>query len=1341
MGRRPVNKKKPRPRPAPATNTQSNHHSLSLFEILADRRTGGAESIKGFVFQCRYSVWKMLSYFSSVDQKEDKFIRLEGIEDLDLGKVLLNTENSAEFIQIKASANKMDAARLWEKQVLQNFVEVYLANPGSRFRVVCSTPLAEGYLSRLAHTSRERGVLSVSDLRYWQIKFDTLRLQNSTIDWSSFDLGDFLSRITFEIVDESFLILDTQRLLIANYGISTGNESQYLNALSWNALLWSRDRTTIRHINVVQLIEAIKTEIGKGPANMAVKDRWITQVSFDHKNGNDLVSYFEGKAARPYHIAAGLPAKREKWEDSLLKAFNSFDVAVIKASSGQGKSTLAWQLSLKLFNQGWSVYELHHCKIQSGIGDIIAFLESRVRIGELPIIVIDGLRDSVSDWAQLAEQSRELPVKFLITTREEDWYRFGADYSKLRLIPITIQMDRTEAESIFYQFRQANQIHLNISGWQSAWEKVEERGLLIEYIYLLTQGEMIEERLAHQIRLLADEKSSAAKLEILRLVSAADICGVQLPSIPLINSVQSRVSFTSDRGEVLKSLKDEYFIQMEDRVFVEGLHPVRSEHLTRLLHETFPLVDTLINLVPLISNASLAQFSSQAPLILFWEQRQSLLESLASYASTKSYVEMNQIIDGLFATEVINHWKINKPIYDEMFERGVFLFTISAFPWSAINPLQDFFDAVGDRFRAGLLAVSELIKQIVPFNPPESDTLAFVKMLSKHLKSSVFNSDLSGLGRLVKWFIRFEQECPPFNALDKATVWEAFKTLESGDAGELYTALYNLRADLYESVIKEYKSQIIGALKRRTNTLTICEDGERLQIEYILFDYDQIPAHEQSISRIDTIKRFLPQYGVYCTQGLWPPIPSLEYYRTICDDSFKQIPARNLFDDFQINLNRIWLDRLSSIYACSSVYEWQNQWHTIRTVSLSLAKAIVRFFESILRGDEGRRKSSSETIDKIRPEIRRLLLTKKDFPQKASGNKDQLRFKDKLSALTNWTLSWNNFIDQLEHLIIPPEPNSKHIANVNIQETRCKLKSMQDAYDFVSQETYPYFDINDLKSQERAWYDRLSATIAFYISELSSIGNTPFPHEATTNWWARKEKDRIEKIHQILMDYEKESGYECIVPTNTIEDGIVREAIIGIRGLQGKDMDNEFVRLLFRLSYISDIDIHRFLIVLVKDNHPERPYAISVGNDYLEAIKNMRESGKDFEEPSYSKPHLASIESYMLDVLPGISLTTYEDDKIATATTEILVSLWKLSEARRRLSRDDKTEQAFLKELEHRYVNNTINNLTVLQKEDAVNLHQEYSSIVDRYLYSAQLLTPEEFQHLYDESASENQKG
>ena len=109
-------------------------------------------------------------------------------------------------------------------------------------------------------------------------------------------------------------------------------------------------------------------------------------------------------------------------------------------------------------------------------------------------------------------------------------------------------MTKEEAEKVFQLFKDAGKIHPSIGNWQSAWEKVADRGLLIEYVYLLTQGEMIEERLSRQVHLLSLELDSKSKLEILRLVSVADLCSVWMPTSSLINSIENGIGFLGDRG-------------------------------------------------------------------------------------------------------------------------------------------------------------------------------------------------------------------------------------------------------------------------------------------------------------------------------------------------------------------------------------------------------------------------------------------------------------------------------------------------------------------------------------------------------------------------------------------------------------------------------------------------------------------------------------------------------------------------------------------------------------------------------------------------------------------------
>lgn len=49
-------------------------------------------------------------------------------------------------------------------------------------------------------------------------------------------------------------------------------------------------------------------------------------------------------------------------------------------------------------------------------------------------------------------RTRDYPVKYLLTTRQEDWYRFGADLSEIKLMIVDISLTINEARKIFEEF-------------------------------------------------------------------------------------------------------------------------------------------------------------------------------------------------------------------------------------------------------------------------------------------------------------------------------------------------------------------------------------------------------------------------------------------------------------------------------------------------------------------------------------------------------------------------------------------------------------------------------------------------------------------------------------------------------------------------------------------------------------------------------------------------------------------------------------------------------------------------------------------------------------------------
>ena len=121
-----------------------------------------------------------------------------------------------------------------------------------------------------------------------------------------------------------------------------------------------------------------------------------------------------------------------------------------------------------------------------------------------------------------------------------------------------------------------------------------------------------QKRIASQISEIGQSSSGKAKCEILRKVCFADLCGVRLSAIKLSAS-QSEDS-GSDFGELLKGMESEFLVHVnEESGYIEGLHPIRSKHVVKRLHEFLPIDNTAISVMKMADKADLSILFSHLP--------------------------------------------------------------------------------------------------------------------------------------------------------------------------------------------------------------------------------------------------------------------------------------------------------------------------------------------------------------------------------------------------------------------------------------------------------------------------------------------------------------------------------------------------------------------------------------------------------------------------------------------------------------------------------------------------------------------------------------------------------
>lgn len=256
------------------------------------------------------------------------------------------------------------------------------------------------------------------------------------------------------------------------------------------------------------------------------------------------------------------------------------------------------------------------CNNVQELGNIAQYFKARVQLGEKLLIIIDNLDSHLGKWNYLAQLLQsELPChyKLLITSRETDWYNYSGDLSTIQSLKVLKPvLEEKEAIEIFNIFKKTKHLHSSITSWQKAWNKIAEKQLLIEYVYLLTHGEMLSERIASQITEIGQSPSGKAKCEILRKVCFADICGIRLSISALFNS-QSEDS-GADFGELLKSMESEFLVHVDtESGYIEGLHPIRSMHIVNRLHEFLPLDYTAISVIEIAKKEDYSVLFSHLP--------------------------------------------------------------------------------------------------------------------------------------------------------------------------------------------------------------------------------------------------------------------------------------------------------------------------------------------------------------------------------------------------------------------------------------------------------------------------------------------------------------------------------------------------------------------------------------------------------------------------------------------------------------------------------------------------------------------------------------------------------
>lgn len=1190
-------------------------------EDLKQSRTGGQIALSGFSYQFLYSCYLILS-----ESDENTTFHLEGIEDIDHYKCEISSK-SITHIQLKYSTQKQDASFL--KDILKNFLEAYLLDTSRKFKLVYDFTLAKGNLRKIFDKS-----LDESSTLYWKKVIQDIKNENSHWNWTVFSFDSFIKKLSFELQVKNELSEKIEKLLIEKYDITTGNITLFANGIQVYCLEKMERRESISQQQLNTIILSIKDDISKGVKNPA--HGWIKKVEFSISNyGNDS-SYYEGKKATPQDIVSQLPVRRLHTEKEIEESIQNNRVTVIKASSGQGKTTLALQVACNLSNE-YEIYQLVWCNDSKELGNIVKYFKSRVKLGEKPLIIIDNLDSQTREWnrlAQLLQEEVSYHYKLIITTREDDWYNYGGNLSNVRSLQIVkLALNEQEAKSIFEVLQKSNKLHPSIVDWKSSWAKVSDKKLLIEFVYLLTHGEMIAERVAYQISQINSSDTGRIKCEILRKVCFADICGIKIPISKLVESLTETTS--QDYGELLKSIENEFLIRVDTTdKYVEGLHPVRSQHIVDKLHEYVEINDTALQVVKISDVTYLPKLFSNIPDQIIKNKKVFYSKAVDIFWNKNNMSPYVLSLKGLLSGSVMKYYVQNQSAFDEANNHGgLFLLSME------LNPFTKF-----EEFDYSLQTLDEL-RKLTPDNTnvqyicdlrdsvpkivlSETDLYYFCEALFTKLSTiylAELTYDIPSYATIAYWLFNIDRKFSLSNNISLEAIWAAKENYTLDVISSIMYTCFCGNKETYLSFVNENLQSILTYLKISTASLKLylSEDEKKIHIEYVLLPSETQKGNEESISRIKAICRTLPIFETYCADAIKPTLDITSGYN-IPDDAHKAMPHKSVIIMFHQEFVSLWNNTIMSYYESDSVSEWLHCWVTIR-------KKIVTFSEkctaSICKLLEGKPLGSLATeIDNLRIEINKELIKEYRFPHQDRPFEVKAVLPEGFSKIkTDYFGVIQNFSNHLSRFLLR-DLNQSRLALINLRTVKSSMNSMQNCFRTIVDELGMLLhEHNELCMNEVRSLHSLIITSEYFKEHMPS---KYFNKYAIESWYKKRYEKLMNDSKIALADLSEQ--FLLTYPIKYYYDGILKFFPLVVDNLDVTSPEI-LINFLYLCTPITSLD-YDYLVIAIKNKQNQiNPHGLRVPIQFLKDFKVAVDTENEELMQKLSPPFPEEISQQLLD--------------------------------------------------------------------------------------------------------------
>ena len=842
---------------------------------------------RGYRLQALYVLWRMLE---STDSAHLIF-QPEGHEDL---AIYTSDENLLEVVQVKAHEGDLVLSSLLPPK----------PKPGSLHQ-------RDSFFYRAASLLKTNPQLAISIVSFGTIGSELLRAfqtdghERKNIakklrehkNLTEEDINQLMAKISAESVDEATLTKQVQTILGESL-MGIDSESAF-DLLSYWLYICAEHKEKITQREVIEKVNKVGLFLAD---RAAYYQEWFTSIipieDKDIESEKEVLreEFYQGIAAQYSHILAGLDVPRPQKLQEIAEKFTEKRVVIIHAASGQGKTTLAYRYLHDFFPDKWR-FQVQLTESRIHALRIARALMGHVDAINIPIVVYIDVSSSDVGWPELVKQlSFHQNIHVLVTIREEDWRRASISGTEIQFSSVDLSFEDTEAQEIYQSLREKH-VPVALLSFQEAWRRFGRDGPLMEFVYLVTSGNSLRERLSQQVRHLEDEvregRMQRAELELLRLVSIASAYEAHLKIKPLVEYLHLPAPIRT-----LNLFEKEYLLrQVADGSLVYGLHPLRSAIVADLLTDsTFsPWSESARQCIPYLYEPDIETF-----LLYAFSRRHTdakhLLTFLEAY-QPDHWVAIAGITRSLLWIGIREYIDNNQQLILEVYkDSGSGWITILDFDIADAMPGSgtSLWNNLGDHLS------QEGRQRIEAFQARQTDkqqvfthARAWLSLQTQKPEAAVSVADWASVAETLFWVGYVGIQWPVVKWFADGTLEKTLDSLPISVLADLIVGLSYGYGDLFLNWLERHRIKLIDRFRREMQVVTLEDDGQKLTLHFIIAIEQKLTAqsnskqndqndkdslHREAIQRVELLRKLLPDREMYACQGyghrIWAkPLP------------------------------------------------------------------------------------------------------------------------------------------------------------------------------------------------------------------------------------------------------------------------------------------------------------------------------------------------------------------------------------------------------------------------------------------------------------------------------------